>query len=268
MKRPPLPQIMVAPNGARRGKADHRALPITIAEIVATAKSCFEAGAGGLHAHVRDGRGVHVLDAGLYRELIAELAGVCPEMMVQITTEAVGRYSPEEQRQVVVKVLPAAVSVALAEMIPDGETSAAAQFYHWAAETEIAVQHILYSPDDVQRLAGFIASGVIPQAGLQILFVAGRYARNQESDIGDLPAFLTKLAETGYAADWALCAFGRSETVCLTEAIRCGGKVRVGFENSLWNENGTMARDNCERVGQIRDILEKIRSRPPKNLSN
>ncbi len=262
----PLPPIMVAPNGARRGKADHRALPITIAEIVATATSCFDAGARGLHAHVRDARSVHVLDAGLYSELITELAGVCPEMMVQITTEAVGRYSPEEQRQVVVKVLPAAVSVALTEMIPDGETSAAARFYHWAAEAEIAVQHILYSPDDVQRLAGFIASGVIPQAGLQILFVAGRYARNQESDTGDLPAFLTVLGETGLTVDWALCAFGQSETVCLTEAIKCGGKVRVGFENSLWNENGTMARDNCERVGQISGIFEKIRNPHTANI--
>jgi len=43
-----LPRIMLAPNGARRGKRDHPALPITLAETVAAAKDGFEIG----RAHV------------------------------------------------------------------------------------------------------------------------------------------------------------------------------------------------------------------------
>ena len=69
-----LPEIMVAPNGARRTTADHPALPVTIPQTVATARACFEAGAGGIHAHVRDAEQAHVLDAGLYSDLVAELA--------------------------------------------------------------------------------------------------------------------------------------------------------------------------------------------------
>ncbi|MEM8916119.1 MAG: 3-keto-5-aminohexanoate cleavage protein, partial [Pseudomonadota bacterium] len=118
---PPLPTLMVAPNGARRTKADHPALPVTIPEIVATAKACFEAGADGLHAHVRDGDQRHVLDAGLYRELLSELSAQVPDLAVQITTEAVGQYSPPEQRAVVREVMPKAVSVALSEMLSDGD---------------------------------------------------------------------------------------------------------------------------------------------------
>ena len=34
------PFVMVAPTGARRSKADHPALPITLPEIVATAAAC------------------------------------------------------------------------------------------------------------------------------------------------------------------------------------------------------------------------------------
>ena len=41
-----LPKLMVAPNGARPMKKDHAAVPITISEIVETAKACYEAGAG------------------------------------------------------------------------------------------------------------------------------------------------------------------------------------------------------------------------------
>jgi uncharacterized protein (DUF849 family) len=44
---------------------------VTIAELIACAKECFAAGVGGIHAHVRGEAGEHVLDAGLYKELIA-----------------------------------------------------------------------------------------------------------------------------------------------------------------------------------------------------
>ncbi|MEM9107315.1 MAG: 3-keto-5-aminohexanoate cleavage protein, partial [Pseudomonadota bacterium] len=159
-----LARIMVAPNGARKGKADHPALPLTISETVETAKACFEAGAGAIHAHVRDAEGQHVLDGGLYRELIAHLAETVPDMSVQITTEAVGRYSPQQQREVVRDAMPAAVSVSLREMLPDdNEEAAAREFYHWADEADIAVQHILYEADEVAAFFARLRQGVIPR---------------------------------------------------------------------------------------------------------
>jgi len=246
-----LPQIMVAPNGARRTTADHPALPVTIPQIVATAKACFAAGAGGIHAHVRDAEQAHVLDAGLYAELIAELAREVPGMAAQITTEAVGRYTPEEQRAVVRAVRPQMVSVALREMIPDADTTEAARFYCWAHEAQIAVQHILYAPEEVTRLAALVTEGAVPRSDLQLLFVLGRYAKDQESDPADLKPFVEVLGETGLVADWAICAFGRGETAALEAAFRAGGKARVGFENSLWNADGSLAADNAERVGAI-----------------
>ena len=86
---------MVAPNGARKTKEDHPNLPITISEIVKEAVNCFNEGANAIHAHVRDKKGDHCLDAGIYRELLSELDIKVPELPVQITTEAVGKFSPE-----------------------------------------------------------------------------------------------------------------------------------------------------------------------------
>ncbi|WP_425416208.1 3-keto-5-aminohexanoate cleavage protein [Oricola indica] len=247
----PLPRIMVAPNGARRTTADHPALPVKIPQIIETAKACFAAGAGGIHAHVRNAGQHHVLDAGLYRELVTELAREVPEMAVQITTEAVGRYTPEEQRAVVRAVMPDMVSVALREMIPDADTGEAARFYAWAHEAQIAVQHIVYGPDELDRLAGLIGQGVVPAENLQLLFVLGRYAKDQESDPRDLQPFIDALRMADISADWAACAFGRNETASLAAAFAAGGKARVGFENSLWNADGTVATDNAERVREI-----------------
>jgi uncharacterized protein (DUF849 family) len=46
--------IMVAPNGARRTKQDHPALPMNAAETARCAAACHAAGAAMIHVHVRD----------------------------------------------------------------------------------------------------------------------------------------------------------------------------------------------------------------------
>ena len=251
---PRLPRLMVAPNGARRTPADHPAVPVTIAQIVDTARSCYAAGAGGIHAHVRDADGAHVLDPGLYRELIAELARVVPDMFVQITTEAVGRYSPAQQRAVVRDAGPGAASVSLREMLSGGDIASAQQFYHWAAESGIAVQHVLYAPAEFAELLALARSGIVPPGPVQVLFVLGRYTPNRRSTPADLPPYLAHFAGAPMPLDWAVCAFGHAETACLAAALNCGGKARVGFENNLLNADGNVAGDNAARVAEIAAI--------------
>ena len=46
--------ITVAPTGAEAGKAAVPALPVTLAELVVTAKECEAAGAAVIHVHIRD----------------------------------------------------------------------------------------------------------------------------------------------------------------------------------------------------------------------
>ncbi|MEO9528365.1 3-keto-5-aminohexanoate cleavage protein [Roseibium sp.] len=256
---PLLPLIMTAPNGARRTKADHPALPMTIRETVEAARACFAAGAGALHAHVRDAAGAHVLDAGLYHELLSQMRAAVPQMQVQVTTEAVGRYSPEQQRALVRALDPEAVSVAVREMVPDGETQAARGFYEECLNRKCAVQHIVYSDADLERFFDLAETEVIPGQRHQLLFVLGRHAADQQSAPGDLEPFLETLAgrRDALAVDWAVCAFGNRETDCLVEAVRRGGKARIGFENGLRNRDGRIAEDNA---GRVRDLVLALKA--------
>lgn len=251
----PLPRLMVAPNGATRTKTDHPALPMTIEEIVACARDCHAAGADGLHAHVRDGEGRHVLDAGLYAELLAELARQVPAMQVQITTEAVGRYAPAGQRRLVEALRPRLVSVALREIAAEPDPAVTRHFFAFCAEAGIALQHILYDPADVARLGVLVAEGAVPAAGLQVLHVLGRYSPGQVSAPDDLHAPLAAQAAAGLTPDWAVCAFGPGETACLLAAAARGGKARIGFENNLVMRDGTPARDNAARVAEFMALL-------------
>ena len=251
----PLPRLMVAPNGARLGKSDHPAIPLTLDEIVETARSCHTAGADGLHLHLRDAQGNHVLDSGLYREALAELNRATPGMAIQITTEAVGIYGADQQRDVALNSGAAMVSTSIREVMADSDVRTALRFFKDAEAAGISIQTILYDLDDLALLRRVMTPEMFDVPERQILFVLGRYLTNRDSQPADLQPFLDWKAVENWHPDWAVCAFGRGETACLQRAHAKGGKLRVGFENSIWSQDGTPARDNAQRVREIAEMM-------------
>ncbi len=251
----PLPRIMVAPNGARLTKKDHPRVPVTIPEIVDCAIECQAAGADGIHAHVRDADQNHVLDAGMYRELLAELTIKLPDFYTQITTEAVGLYTPDQQRELVKAVQPRAVSIALREITDGQDAALTARFFHDCYASGTDVQHIMYDKADVDHFARLVAAGDIPNADLKALIVLGRYAPGQKSSPDDLGVPATALKQQVPGVDWAVCAFGAQETACLVAAAQLGGKARIGFENNRLNADLTCAANNAARVKELAAAL-------------
>ena len=259
----PLPNVMVAPNGARLTKADHPALPISIEEVVACARECAAAGADGLHAHVRDAEQKHSLDAGLYRELLREMDVALPGFYAQITTEAVGIYTPAEQKSLIADLRPQAVSIALRE-ITNGQTEQETQkFFCDCAEQGTEVQHILYDATDIEHLARSVEHGIIPSQNLAALLVIGRYEAETEVTPAKVIERATLVTRLMPQVDWALCAFGQPETDCLLQAHALGGKIRIGFENNRLNSDGRVAASNAERV---REYLREASSAVTLNI--
>lgn len=251
-----LPDIMVAPNGARLTKSDHPALPITIPEICATAASCFAAGARGLHLHIRDQSGRHLLDAGKYREALAELDRVLPEMALQITSEAAGIYSPEVQRKVVLDCKAPFASVSVKEMAREVDDNVTRKFYQACESAGIKIQHIIYEPQDLDLLSRLIPPHDFTSENLQLLFVMGRYSTDGAAGPEALKPFLEQTQLHDITPDWAACAFGVQETRCLIAAHQAGGKVRIGFENSTLNMDGSTAGANAERIAEFTGCLK------------
>lgn len=243
--------LTVAPNGARKTQADHPAVPISPAEIAATAAAATEAGAAMIHLHVRDAAQKHSLDVGAYREAIAAVHDAVGErMIIQVTSEAVGIYSAEQQMAMVRALQPEAVSLAIREVVPEGGEDAAREFLAWLVGAGILPQYILYAAEDVERFARLQAAGVVPPGPAFLLFVLGRYTPGQRSVPNDLLPFLSAIEAWPEAAKlpWAICAFGPKETACVTAAATFGGHARVGFENNLYLPSGEVARDNAELV--------------------
>jgi 3-keto-5-aminohexanoate cleavage enzyme len=245
--------VMVAPNGARRTKADHANLPLTPAEIAREAELCCAAGATVLHLHVRGVEDRHSLDPRLYRAAIDAVRGALGDRIaIQITTETAGRYGPSDQMTVVRQLHPEAVSLALAELVPDDAAAGdAAAFLNWLRRERIAPQYILYTPNDVARFHALHRRGVIPQRRPFALFVLGRYVETAAPTQPRPRDVLPYLKAHDAACPWAVCAFGPSECACVLTAAGLGGHARVGFENNLWLVDGSLASSNADLVAQV-----------------
>lgn len=258
--------IAVAPNGARKTHVDHPALPITPDELAACARQCVEAGAAMLHLHVRRPDGTHSLEPDDYRPAIATVQrAVGDALVLQITTEAVGIYTPEQQMASVRALQPEAISAALRELVPDAAHEAeAARFFGELAAARTAIQYILYSADDVVRYRDLRARGVLPPPSDMphwVLFVLGRYSAGQRSDPSDLLPFLQAWAEGGEITanvPWAMCAFGPREAECALTAALLGGHARLGFENNMMLPDGSTAPNNAALVTNLRGHLDAL----------
>jgi len=252
--------IMVAPNGARLTQTDHSQLPVTTEDIAKTALDCMNAGASVMHMHVRNDLEKHTLDVARYRDALIAVGEVTENrLLVQVTTEAVGQYTPRQQMDLVQDLRPEFFSIAISELIPDQNDEAAAKdFLKECDQSGIAYQLIIYSTDDLGRLENLHG-----QSGLkcpELLFVLGRYTDAQHSSPGMIRPFLEKLSKGSLQnhVGWGVCAFGAEETDCLSAAMKQGGHIRVGFENNRLHADGTIARDNAERVSKMVQIASKI----------
>lgn len=239
----------VAPNGARRTKADHPALPVTASEIADAASACLEAGACMIHMHVRDAQGGHTLDPGIFSEAIeAVRKAVGMGMIIQVSSEAVGIYTPQDQMAAVRAIRPEAVSLALGEIMPDNHHQAeAVDFLQWLERERVMVQYILYTPSELARFSGLHRRGVIPGANPSVLLVLGRYGQ-APAEPSDLLPFIGEETES---MNWMVCAFGDREADCVHEAVVKGGHARIGFENNYLLSGGGRAPDNAALVTQL-----------------
>jgi 3-keto-5-aminohexanoate cleavage enzyme len=244
--------IAVAPNGARKTRADHPALPLTPDELAATARSCLDAGAAMIHLHVRGAAQRHSLAPEHYVPAIAAIRrSVGTEMIIQVTSEAAGVYHRHQQMQAMQQLMPDAVSIALRELVPDASAKDdARQFFMRLHGAGSRIQFILYDPDEVTRYRQLCEEGVIPGTGHLLLFVLGRYSAELA-----VPADLSPFVALNAARNpWMCCAFGHHEQAIMRDAVRLGGHVRVGFENNLQRPDTTVASSNAELVDAIARI--------------
>jgi uncharacterized protein (DUF849 family) len=247
--------IISAPNGARRLKKDHPALPMTADELAIEAMQLLEQQVSVLHLHVRKPDGSHSLDPDIYRQALnAITAAVGTKLIIQVTSEAAGLYKQEAQMDMVRELRPEAVSLALRELCPDESSELeAGRFYEFLEKERIWPQHILYTAREVERFEHMRQRGVFAEEHPLCLLVLGNYADEIEGSIEELEEMVS-MADFGNFP-WGACNFGATELKCMLAVTRMGGHVRLGFENNLWLEDGSLAGRNSDLIEQYRKAI-------------
>jgi hypothetical protein len=92
--------------------------------------------------------GSHLIDIDAYKTATAAIrTAVRDKLVVQITSEAVGKYTPAEQRGVVRGVKPEAVSMAFRELVPDAsEEGAFSELLGWMKQEVVAPRSSSMTP--------------------------------------------------------------------------------------------------------------------------
>lgn len=242
--------IAVAPNGARCSRTDHPAVPITPDELAETAIDCMEAGATMIHLHVRDKDELHSLSPADYKPAIhAVKAAVADKMMIQVTSEAAGCYNADQQMALMLQLKADFISLALREFIhttvPSGnQIKVLNAFLQRLTGEGCLIQYILYDAQDYQCYLTLLENGIIQQDNHSLLFVLGRYAKN-DPDVDIVDKYQDILSTK---APWMVCTFGPNAQQILSKTVDLGCHVRIGFENGFYLPEGGIAKSNGELV--------------------
>lgn len=119
-------------------------------------------------------------------------------------------------------------------------------------------EHECYDVGHLYNLAHFLDRGLVkPPFFVQMIFgILGGIG----ADLDNL-LFMKQTADRLFGTDsyqWSVLAAGRHQMPFVTQAALLGGNVRVGLEDSLFIERGTLATSNAEQVRKIVRILAEM----------
>jgi uncharacterized protein (DUF849 family) len=254
--------ITVAPTGAESAKSDAPGLPVTLDELVDTARACEAAGARMIHVHVRDERGEPSLDVGRLRDTVVALRDAT-ELVVQLSTGG-SVHDGEEARLRVLDAQPDSASLTCGTVnfgddvflnrMPFVET-----LYVEMQQRAILPEFECFDLGHVTTVGRLLDRHGPPAGGhVHVDLVCGVP--------GGMPGTAAALAQAvsmlPAGATFSATGVGRSTLPVMLAALAHGGHLRVGMEDTLTFAAGRPVRDNAELVARAAE-LATLAQRPP-----
>ncbi len=244
----PATLITVAPTGAESEKSAVPALPVTLAELVTTAKECQAAGAAVIHVHIRDAQARPTLDIGRLTETVSALRE-STDLIVQLST---GRAVTDsfERRLAVLDAGPDACSLTCGTvnfgdevfMNPWGFMT---ELYAKTRALGVVPEFELFDFGHIAALRRLLAELGPPAGGHVhcdlVMGVPGGMP-------GDAATLVQAVAALPPGATWSATGIGRATLPVLFAALAAGGHLRVGMEDTVTFARGRPVASNAELV--------------------
>ena len=254
--------ITVAPTGAESAKADVPNLPVTLEELVDTAKACEKSGAAMIHVHIRDATAQPTLDLGRLRETVTALRQDT-DLVVQLSTGG-AVTDPLENRIKVLDVEPDSCSltcgtVNFGDDVFMNPWPFIVDLYRRTQEREVVPEFELFDLGHVAALNRLLDKYGLPYGGKihcdLVMGVPGGMP-------GTADVLVTAVSALPDGATWSATGVGRTSLPVAFAALAKGGHLRVGMEDTLTFARGRPVRDNAELVERAA-ALATIAQRPP-----
>jgi uncharacterized protein (DUF849 family) len=244
----PATLITVAPTGAESEKAAVPALPVTLEELVTTAKECREAGAAVIHVHIRGADARPTLDLSRLRDTVHALRE-STDLIVQLSTGGAVTDS-FERRLAVLDAGPDACSLTCGTvnfgddvfMNPWGFMT---ELYAKTQALGVVPEFELFDFGHIASLHRLLAQYGLPAGGHVhcdlVMGVPGGMP-------GDAATLVSAVAALPAGATWSATGIGRTSLPVLFAALAAGGHLRVGMEDTITFARGRAVKSNAELV--------------------
>jgi 3-keto-5-aminohexanoate cleavage enzyme len=254
--------ITLAPTGAESAKADVPALPVSVDEVVATARDCEAIGASVVHLHVRGEDTRPTLDLGRCREVVQAVRETT-DLVVQISTGG-AVTDPFDQRLAVLDVEPDSASLTLGTVnfgrdVFSNPWDLIVELHTQMQQRGVVPEYEVFDLGHLATLQRLLDKHGPPHGGHVHVDLVMGVPGGMPGTLHALAACLPLLPP---GATFAATGVGRTSLPVMLAALSGGGHLRVGMEDTLTYAPGEAVRDNAQLVARAAG-LARIAQRPP-----
>jgi len=254
--------ITVAPTGAEADKTAVPALPVTLDELVGTAKECEAAGAAVIHVHIRDQAARPTLDRRLLTDTVTALREGT-DLIVQLSTGGAVTDS-FAGRLAVLDAAPNACSltcgtVNFGDDVFSNPWTFIKELYQLTQERNVVPEFELFDLGQVAALRRLLAEFGPPAGGHVHCDLVMGVPGGMPGDVATLTAAVAALPA---GASWSATGIGRTTVPVMFGALGSGGHLRVGMEDTLSFARGRPVAHNAELVERAAELAQAAQ-RPP-----
>ena len=254
--------ITVAPTGAEHAKADVPNLPVTLDELVSTAKDCERVGASMIHVHIRGSDTKPTLDLGLLKATVSALRAET-DLVVQLSTGG-AVTDPEEHRLRVLEAGPDSASCTMGTVnfgddVFMNRWEFIVELHKRMRDRGIVPEYEIFDLGQLTSLRRLLDQHGLPAGGHVHVDLVMGVPGGMPGDTETLAAALRAIPD---GATFSATGIGRSSIPVMFAALSAGGHLRVGMEDTVSYARGERVRDNAQLVARASG-LARIAQRPP-----
>jgi uncharacterized protein (DUF849 family) len=257
--------ITVAPTGAETAKAEVPALPVTLDELVASAKECEAVGASVVHVHIRDDAAQPTLDLGRLRATVAALKE-STDLIVQLSSGG-AVTDPESDRLAVLEAGPEMASCTMGTVnfgddVFMNRWQFVVELHTRMQERGIVPEYEIFDLGHLAALQRLLGRYGLPAGGHVhvdlVMGVPGGMPGTTEA----LVACLGAMRDLPEGSTFSATGIGRTAVPVLLASLSAGGHLRVGMEDTITYAKDQPVESNAQLVARAA-AFARLAQRPP-----